>query len=140
MTLRDFSFDDITVGQTASFSRTITEADVASFVALSGDKNPLHTDPVYAARTEFERPVVHGMLLGALCSALVGVHLPGKRALYLGQTLNFKKPVYPGDTLMVEGTVTQKSTATHLVHIAIEMHRGSEKVFDGVASVQIRPL
>jgi phosphate acetyltransferase/phosphate butyryltransferase len=106
---RDLAFEDIQVGSAASFERTVTTSDIESFAALSGDFNPLHTDPAYASQTNFQKPIAQGMFLGALCSALVGMHLPGKRCLYLSQSLAFRNPVFADDTLLVEGKITAKS-------------------------------
>ncbi|MBL8145858.1 MAG: MaoC family dehydratase [Anaerolineae bacterium] len=93
----------IAVGDSAQRTRTITEADVLAFAAASGDENPVHTDAAYAATTRFGRPIAHGMLTASLISAILGNDLPGPGSVYLGQTLSFKAPVFPGDT--VTGTV-----------------------------------
>jgi 3-hydroxybutyryl-CoA dehydratase len=135
--VKDLSMDDITVGDISSFSRTWTEEDVLSFSKLSGDINPLHLDESYAQTTQFGRRLVHGMLVASLCSRLVGVYLPGKRCLYLGQTLLFKKPVYIGDTITVTGTVMSKSIATKILSISISMTREGEEVLAGEARVQV---
>ncbi len=85
--------------KTASLTRTFTQADVAAFAALSGDVNPIHLDAAYAQTTRFERRIVHGMLVSSLFSTLFGTQVPGPGAIYLGQKLRFKAPVYPGDTI-----------------------------------------
>ncbi len=137
MGLKDISMDDIQVGDTASFDRTLTEGDVHSFAQLSGDMNPLHMDETYARTTKFGRRVVHGMLLGSLCSRLVGMYLPGKRCVYLGQTLTFKKPVFIGDTVSISGEVMAKSISTGIVEIAISITKDDEEMVEGNAVVQI---
>jgi 3-hydroxybutyryl-CoA dehydratase len=139
MDVRDLHLEDITVGDTASFERTILGSDVTAFAELSGDYNPLHTDAAYATHTSFGRPIAHGMLLGALCSTLVGMYLPGKRCLYLSQSLRFKKPVYADDVVAVRGTVTAKSVATRVLTIAVSITRGEEEVVSGEAQVQVLP-
>jgi len=93
----------IAVGDTARRTRTISEADVLAFAAASGDENPVHTDAAYAATTRFGRPIAHGMLTASLISAVLGNDLPGPGSVYLNQTLSFKAPVFPGDT--ITGTV-----------------------------------
>ncbi len=93
------TFDDLHPGQEASFSKTITEADIAHFVALTGDVNPLHVDAEFARRTFFGERIAHGMLSASLFSTLVGMKLPGLGAIYRSQTLEFLKPVRIGDTL-----------------------------------------
>lgn len=89
----------IAIGDSAERSRTVTDADIAAFAAASGDENPVHTDPVYAASSRFGRPVAHGMLSASLISAILGNDLPGPGSIYLSQTLSFKAPVYAGDTI-----------------------------------------
>lgn len=89
----------IAVGDSASRTRTITDADIAAFAVASGDENPVHTDATYAATTRFGRPIAHGMLTASLISAVLGNDLPGPGSVYLSQTLSFKAPVYPGDTV-----------------------------------------
>lgn len=134
---KDYCMEDIVVGATASFSRTWTEEDVFSFSKVSGDRNPLHMDKVYASTTQFKERIVHGMLVASLCSTLVGMYLPGKKCLYLSQTLSFKKPVYIGDTVKVVGIVFSKSIATKILSISISITRGNEEVLVGEARVQV---
>lgn len=134
---QDLTMEDIHIGDRASFSRTFTETDVANFAMLSGDENPLHTDESYASTTIFGRRVIHGMLLGSLCSRFVGMHIPGKRCLYLSQQLAFKLPVFIGDIVEVVGTVLTKSESTRLISISIIMKRGDDIVVEGTAFAQV---
>jgi acyl dehydratase len=133
----DHSIGDIKVGDSASFRRSFTDADVEAFAKLSGDENPLHTDDAYAATTHFGRRLVHGMLVGSLCSTLVGMYLPGKHCLYLEQNLSFKKPVHIGDELLVSGTVTAKSESTSVLTISISITNGTAEVVQGMAKVKL---
>ncbi|MFC4408858.1 MaoC family dehydratase [Chungangia koreensis] len=87
------------VGQTASFSRTVTETDIVMFAGLSGDYNPVHVDQEYAAETRFGQRIAHGMLTASFLSRLLGMELPGKESVYLEQSLKFTKPVLIGDTI-----------------------------------------
>ena len=137
MNSKNLSIDDIKVGDSASFSRVFTEKDVDTFAGLSGDFNPLHTDEEYAKTTKFKQRIIHGMLVGGLCSTLVGMYLPGKRCLYLGQTLSFKKPVYISDKLTIYGSVVYKSIATKMLDIKISIKNEKEEVVSGMATVQI---
>jgi acyl dehydratase len=134
---RTLGIEEIAIGDQVSFTRQFTDADVSSFAELSRDHNPLHTDDSYAKETMFGRRIVHGMLLGAACSELVGMYLPGLRALYVSQELIFKKPVYPGDTLAIKGEVLAKSASTGIVEIAITFLRGDELVLEGRARVKV---
>lgn len=89
----------VAVGQTASFSKTITESDVYTFAGLSGDLNPAHINEEYAKNTRFGGRIAHGMLSAGLISAVIGMQLPGPGTIYMGQTLKFLAPVHFGDTV-----------------------------------------
>ena len=134
----DRAFDSLKVGDKASFERTISDDDVRAFADLSGDYNPLHTDDSYARTTEFGNRVVYGMFLGALVSRLVGMHLPGKRALFMKESLEFKKPVYIGDTVRVEGVITSASNATRIIELDIRLSTEKGLVAAGQAHVRVR--
>ncbi|NTU80890.1 MAG: MaoC family dehydratase [Chloroflexales bacterium] len=90
---------EITVGQRASMRRTITEADIVLFAAVTGDQNPMHTDELAAQESRFGRRIAHGMLAAGLISAVLGMRLPGPGTVYLKQTLSFRKPIYINDTV-----------------------------------------
>lgn len=137
MKASDLTINDINVGDQSSFDRTFSENDVQVFSELSGDINPLHTDEKYANTTAFKKRLVHGMLVGSLCSRLVGMYLPGKRCLYLKQTLSFKRPVFIGDTVKVCGKVISKSEVTKILTIIINIKKGEEIVMEGEANVQV---
>lgn len=93
-------FEDLAVGQEASLSNTVSEADISAFADISGDRNPVHLDAAYAATTMFKERIAHGMLSAAYISAVFGMKLPGPGAIYMSQTLNFKAPVKIGDTVV----------------------------------------
>ena len=137
---QDRSFASLKVGDTVSREHSIDAKLIDAFAALSGDRNPLHVDAVYSSGTPYKAPIAHGMLLGAFVSELVGMHLPGKRSLLLKETLEFKKPVYAGDTITIRGTITSKSEATQLVELAITIQNGKEIVGDGSAHIKILPV
>lgn len=86
-------------GREASFSRTVTETDIVMYAGLSGDYNPVHVDREYAVDTRFGQRIAHGLLTTSFLSRLLGMELPGPGAIYLEQTLKFKKPVFIGDTI-----------------------------------------
>lgn len=89
------------VGARATLVRTITDADIVRFAEVSGDRNPVHLDEDYAARSLFGQRVAHGFLTGSMISAVIGMELPGPGSIYLGQTLKFLAPVHIGDTVTV---------------------------------------
>lgn len=93
------------VGDSASLTRAISDDDIRQFADLTGDHNPVHLDDEAAAKTRFGRRIAHGMLGASLISTLIASELPGPGSIYLGQTLKFLSPVYPGDTLTVTVTV-----------------------------------
>ncbi|MBN2152929.1 MAG: MaoC family dehydratase [Candidatus Lokiarchaeota archaeon] len=103
-------WDDYNVGDKASHSKTITEADIILFAGLSGDFNPLHVNDEYARSTQFGKRVVHGGLAFSMISGLLGMKLPGPGTMHVSQKLDFKKPVFAGDTLTAVAEVTEKFT------------------------------
>jgi len=107
-TLDNFTYDELTIGQTATYAKTIGERDIQLFAAVSGDVNPLHLDPAYAATTAFGERIAHGMLTGAVVSAALAMELPGPGTIYLAQSLRFRLPVKIGDTVNVELEITDK--------------------------------
>ena len=90
-----------TVGTRATRVRTITDADIVRFAEVSGDRNPVHLDEAYAARSPFGQRIAHGFLTGSLISAVIGMEMPGPGSIYLGQTLKFLAPVHIDDTVTV---------------------------------------
>jgi len=108
MQISNVTFDEIAIGDTATYTRVITNQEVEAFAAISGDHNPLHLDPDYAATTPFGECIAHGMLTGALISAAIAMQLPGPGSVYLNQSLQFRAPVFLGDTLTVTLEVTEK--------------------------------
>lgn len=102
-----YDIEDLKVGMSASFAKTITEADIVLFAGVSGDNNAIHTNEEYAETTAFGGRIAHGFLTASVISAAVANRLPGPGTVYLGQQLRFRAPVRPGDT--VHATVTIKS-------------------------------
>lgn len=96
---------NFSVGQTASFSRTVTETDIVMFAGISGDYNPVHVDQEYAAGTKFGQRIAHGLLTTSFFSRLLGMELPGQGSVYLEQSLKFTKPVFIGDTITASAEI-----------------------------------
>ncbi len=133
------TFADIAIGDIFELSRAFSEDDVDAFAALSGDFSPLHIDPNYAGASEFGSRVVHGMLTASLFSALVGMHIPGRAALYLGQELNFRRPALIGEELTARAKVTGKSAAIATLSLAMEIRdRQGRVVVSGGGRVKVR--
>ncbi|WP_011296096.1 MaoC family dehydratase [Cupriavidus necator] len=102
--LNGYDYEDLEPGMSASFAKTITEADIMLFAAVSGDNNAMHINEEFARSTQFNGRIAHGMLTASVISAAIAGRLPGPGTIYLGQNLRFKAPVKPGDT--VHATVT----------------------------------
>jgi 3-hydroxybutyryl-CoA dehydratase len=100
-------FEDLSIGQEASLSNTVTADVISAFAEVSGDRNPVHVDADYAATTMFKERIAHGMLSAAYISAVFGMVLPGPGAIYISQTLNFKAPVKIGDTVVTTVKVAE---------------------------------
>jgi 3-hydroxybutyryl-CoA dehydratase len=108
--LEPVKWDDYKVGDSAKFTKTITEEDVMKFAEVSGDYNPIHVDPEFAKTAIFGKQVAHGVISVGLISAVMGVKLFGPGILYGEQTVRFVKPVYFGDKLTAVATVAEKFT------------------------------
>ena len=106
----------INVGDSAYQTKVITEHDIELFGQVSNDYNPAHFDAEYAAGTMFKKRIAHGMLVGSLFSKVFGMDLPGKGAIYIGQTLKFKRPVYFGDEIKAEVIVREKNIERNRVY------------------------
>ncbi|MDR3158682.1 MAG: MaoC family dehydratase [Zoogloeaceae bacterium] len=102
-----YNIEDLAVGQSASVSKTITDADIVLFSGVSTDTNAVHLNEEFAKTTMFGGRIAHGMLSAGLISAVLGNRLPGPGTIYLGQTLKFKAPVRPGDTVTATATVKE---------------------------------
>jgi len=107
--MNGLSIDKISIGQSASFGKTITETDVYMFAGITGDFNPAHINEPYAEGTMFKKRIAHGMLGAGLISTVLGMHLPGPGSIYLKQDLKFLAPVYIGDTITATCTVKEKN-------------------------------
>lgn len=134
--LRNRTFDELSVGDTAGIERTLSQQDIQLFAIQSGDVNPAHLDPQFAASTRFHGVVAHGMWGAALISAVLGTRLPGPGTIYLRQSLNFRAPVRIGDTLRVTVTVVAKDAENHHVRLDCRATRtDGTTVIDGEALV-----
>lgn len=105
--LRGLYIEDLKVGQTAAFAKTVTETDIVLFAGVTGDLNPVHLNDDFAAGTVFKGRVAHGMLSVGFISAAIGTRLPGPGSIYLSQNLRFRAPVRAGDTVTARVTVTE---------------------------------
>jgi len=132
----------LTVGHTVLFQRQVEPETIQKFVDVSGDTNPLHVDPDYAARTRFKRPIAHGMIGAAFISAAMATRLsPGHVIVYLGQDLEFVAPVYEYDVLTVTCTVTAVEPRRNRVKVDTTVtNQESAEVIRGEAYVLVDEL
>ena len=138
-TLNELTFNEISIGQQESFIVKITESMVKEFGNFSGDLNPLHMDNKFAESSPFKKRIVHGMLLSAFFSQLIGMRLPGKNALYFSQTLNFRSPCYIDDEIQVIGKIIEKSDSTRMITISTSIFNKSKTcLIDGIAKIIVR--
>lgn len=124
---------DLVVGQRDALSKTITEADIVLFSGVSTDANVLHLDADYARGTPFGGRIAHGMLVASLISAVLGNRLPGAGWIYLGQTLNFKAPVRPGDTVTATVEISEIVAAKGRIVLDTRCTVADRVVIDGEA-------
>ena len=129
--------EDLSVGQSAELVRVVAEADLVAFAQVTGDTNPVHLDADYAATTPFGGRIAHGMLSAGYISAVLGTTLPGPGAVYLSQSLAFKRPVRIGDEVTARATVTAIDTAKARVTLATTCLVRGKAVVDGEAVVLV---
>ena len=130
-------FDELNVGQTAETTRVVGAADIEAFAAVSGDVNPVHMDEDYAKTTPFGGRIAHGMLAAAYLSAVLGNDLPGPGAIYMSQSLRFRRPVKIGDPVTARVTVKALDAATGHATFETVCLVGGKTVIDGEALVMV---
>ncbi len=130
-------YADLSIGDQAKFSKTISEADVMLFAGLTGDFNPVHIDEEFAKKSLFETRIAHGMLCAGLISAVIGTDLPGVNCIYLGQDLKFVAPVFFGDTLTAVVEITKLRDDKKIITLStIVQNQRGENVIEGQAVVK----
>ena len=133
--MQGYFLEDLTVGQSETYSRTVTESDVQKFGEVSGDMNPLHFDEEYAKTTLFKGRIAHGMLSAAYISALISGELPGAGSIYLSQSLRFRRPVRIGDAVVTKVSVAEIDERRARVTLTTECTVDGVVVLDGEALV-----
>lgn len=128
----------LNAGDTASRTQTISDEMIRTFAELTGDTNPVHLDDAYAAGTRFGRRIAHGMIAAGLISATLANDLPGPGTVYLSQTLQFKRPVFPGDTITARIEVKNVRTDKPIVTLStICINQENKVVLEGEAVVLV---
>ena len=125
-------------GDSAEISKTIEQADIDAFADLTGDHNPVHVDEEFAKTTRFGRRIAHGMLTASLISSVLANKLPGEGSVYLGQTLDFKAPVFPGDEITARVTVKEMREDKPIVKLeTVCINQRDEIVIRGEATILV---
>lgn len=127
---------ELSIGEKASFQKTISESDVYLFAGISGDNNPAHLNDVEASKTIFKERIAHGMLTASLISAVLGTQLPGPGTIYLGQDLKFLVPVKFGDTIKAIVEVAEIISEKNIVRLnTVCINQFDKIVIEGIATV-----
>jgi 3-hydroxybutyryl-CoA dehydratase len=130
------TISELTIGEAAEFSKTVSETDVYLYAGVSGDLNPAHINESYAQNTFFKTRIAHGMIVAGFISAVLGTKLPGPGTIYLRQELNFKAPVRIGDTVTARVEVIEISTEKKRVRLKTTcVNQEGTLVLDGEAVV-----
>lgn len=130
------NYADIKIGDRASFSKTISEADIYTFAGVSGDFNPVHINEEFARTSLFKTRIAHGFLAASLISTVLGTQLPGPNTIYLSQELKFKAPVKIGDTITAEVEVIEKGADKKILKLKTTVkNQTGTTVIEGAATV-----
>jgi 3-hydroxybutyryl-CoA dehydratase len=129
--------DDLEIGQSASYERTVSEEDIVRFAEVSGDDNPVHLDEEFASKTLFKGRIAHGMLGAGFISTVVGTKLPGYGSIYISQSLKFRAPVRIGDTVVTTATVKSIDKERKRVTMETVCAIGDKIVIDGEAELML---
>lgn len=129
--------EDLTIGQSATYGKTVTDADIVLFAGVSGDTNPIHLDQTFAEKTPFKTRIAHGMLSASFISTVIGTKLPGPGAIYMSQTLRFKAPVKIGDTVTAVCTVTEIIAEKRRAVLSTICKVGDTVVIEGEALIMV---
>lgn len=132
-----YDVEDITVGMSAEICKTITDADIVLFAGVSMDMNSVHMDEEFGRTTPFGGRIAHGMLSASLISAVLGSRLPGPGTIYMNQSLRFRGPVRPGDTVHAKVTVKEVIAEKARVVLDTVCSVGDKVVIDGEAMVMV---
>lgn len=135
--MQGYFFEDLTIGQTDAFSKTVSTEDIQGFAEVSGDRNPVHLDADYAATTPFKGCIAHGILTASFISTVIGTQMPGPGCIYVSQNLKFKAPVRPGDEVKAICTVTGLNEKRKFASIQTQCFVGETLVVDGEATVMV---
>ena len=135
--LTSIPIEKIQIGMRASYSQTITDADIKAYAGLSGDHNPVHVNEEYAAESRYGRRLAHGLMSVGFFSALFGMRLPGPGCVYVSQNIKFKRPVYIDDTVTAVAEVTDVCIDKKRVFFSTTCYVKNKIVITGDAEIYI---
>ena len=125
------------VGEKFEHEFSISQEEVNQFASLSGDNNPIHLDPEYAKDTVFKKPVIHGVFTLSVFSKILGTLFPGEGSIYLGQEIQFKRPMYPGEKYKAVVELKEVNEKRHIGSFSTEIFSTEGKItVSGVAQVK----
>ena len=128
------TIDQISIGDSAEFSKTVSETDIYQYAGITGDFNPAHVNEQYASGTFFKKRIAHGMLSAGFISSVLGTQLPGPGAIYVKQELNFLAPVYIGDTITAKVEVIEVILDKNRIKLRTQcINQDGTSVIDGSA-------
>ena len=130
-------FEDLSLGMTEAYPKTVKSSDVVGFAEITGDRNPIHLSEHFAAKTPFKGRIAHGLYTASLISAVIGTRLPGPGAIYISQTLRFLAPVKIGDTVDAIVEVVELNGARQRARLSCQCKVGSDVVLEGEAVVKV---
>ena len=132
---------DFKVGEKAAMTKEITTNDITSMAEITGDYNPIHIDEEFARKSRFQGRIAHGVLSAGLISAVLGMHLPGPGAIFLGQTLKYLNPVRVGDTLTAQVEVSNWRPDKKIITLETTcLNQDGDTVLEGEAVLLIEPI
>ena len=137
MSAEGYFIEDLSVGQSDEFTKTVTEKEIERVAEVSGDNDPVHLDAEYAAGTRFKERIAHGMLSAGFISAVIGTRLPGPGAIYMSQQMRFKEPVKIGDVVTARCTITDINEARRRVTLETVCLVDGKAVIEGEALVMV---
>ncbi len=135
--MHGYCLEDLKVGMSAAYAKTVTDADIALFAGISGDINPVHLNHQFASETVFEGRIAHGMLTASLISTVIGTRMPGPGCIYISQNLKFKAAVRAGDRVTARATVTEIFPEKRRIALRTTCAVGDTLVVDGDALIMV---
>lgn len=135
--LHGYYIEDLEVGMTESYGKTITDADIVMFAGISGDTNPVHLNETFAENTQFKGRIAHGLLAASFISTVLGTRMPGPGCIYMSQSLNFRAPVKVDDTVRARVTVVEVNREKKRVKVETVCTVDDTVVLDGEAVLMV---